>query len=197
MVPVSILLVVIMLGRINKNNDRLVKVTFIIWLLSLLFFSPVFNVLGFGRVTDKQLDSVKSLSGSDNFGIQLTGYGEFLPRVYKNNVEINSLSTYKQYKAFLVEGQQLNNVCHIRSTHKQSVDSTTIKYSITCSEDSEIKLPISYSRYTKVINADTGHAIKYFRYPDDPRGVIKLNKTDGQNIIIELPTAVLIIRQLM
>ncbi len=198
LVPLLILLVAYKLTRIR--SAKIQNTVVLIWCSTFIICAPIFYSKNYGYIPATQLKPAEFANTNGGYGLQMTGYGEFLPKVYSGQTELGSIVTVKQYEAFYKDFHDNGGIqgsCLIDEMPKTSPDSTNLEFNIACLSDSEIKLPISYNRYSKIINLSNNKIIDYSRMSSDPRMIIRIGRTKGTIIRVELPTTVRIIRTVL
>lgn len=193
--PLGILVVVLAVTRFRGKWTYAFVVAWLVWFA---LSSPLVHDFKFafiGPSIAKQ--SITPRPGG--IGGTLTGIGEYLPRIYQHNQQVTSMQTLQTYQDMYTNQAQIKVTgasCQVTEQPVKTFETSKLRFRLTCNGPATVALPVSYNRYSKVIDEHTGKRIGYFRKRDDPRIMIAIPQATQTFVDVDLPTVVQVIKLL-
>ena len=180
---------------------RYLKYIVLAWLASFILLSPLLKTFDYDFLPSKTFSYTVQDNQPSNFGGQLGGIGEYLPRVENGNSELGSQKTLKIYLDLSVKGETAQTIsggpCSVRAIDSIYYEPSNLTVDITCEAPSQIALPISYNDFSTVWDITHNKELEYTRSnPSDPRIIVSVSKTKNTVIKITLPSVVQVLKKL-
>lgn len=179
---IGILLAVMFLAKLRLPRAAAMSLA-IVWIATFVTFSPLLHRFQYAFFSPREIQEITTVGYPQQTGRELAGIGEYYPRVFDGQgAELSSISTVQLYQSLFDqqrELQVLGGYCNIVALPQHSLEASTLYFRYTCDSNSQVALPVSFSRLSYVTNDLDQEKVARFRRPDDPRMLVSLKPGSG------------------
>ena len=135
--PLSLILFAVLVNYFNTIKIvKALNIGLILWIILYIITCPVFGKNG---MTYQKIDLVAPSSFYES--------GEYTPKIFENGNIVKMPEMLNKYISYLKDNP--NKLCDVLQTYSKFEDPRR-EYNVNCKEPSDVVMPLSYSRYTRL-----------------------------------------------